>query len=81
MAAPEIASLASLKPDHASIVVTADGVEYFAEAPRYSDPTAAVWSCRAAFPIAAGAGKRIKHVSGLKAPGVDGENLPGFTYE
>lgn len=81
MSAPDIFSRALVNPGNSVINVTIDDVEYFAEAPRYSDPSAALWSCRALFPVAGGAGRRLKHVSGLKAPGADGENLPGFTYE
>lgn len=79
MAAAEIFASALVDPGNASIMLTVDGVEYFADAPRFSDPTADAWRCRAVFPIGT-AGRRIKHAAGLHAPGENGENLAGLTY-
>lgn len=79
MAAAQIYATALLNPGNASITLSVDGVEYFAEAPRFADPTAAVWQCRAVFPIGT-TGRRIKHAEGLHAPGENGELLAGLTY-
>lgn len=80
MSAAQIYASALVNPGNASISLTANGVEYFAEAPRFSDPTAAAWRCWAVFPIAGNTGRRIKHAEGLHAPGASGENLSGLTY-
>lgn len=80
MSAAQIYSSALVKPQNASITLMVDGVEYFAEAPRYSDATQAVWKCYAIFAIGT-TGRRLKHAEGLQAPGENGENLAGFTYE
>jgi len=69
----------AIRSGNASITLTVDGVEYFAEAPRHTAATDAAWACSAAFPIGA-AGRRIKHAAGLHAPGESGEHLSGLTY-
>ena len=78
MSAPEIFAQA-IKTGNSVITVTADGVEYVAEAPRGASATQAVWVCSAVYPIGA-AGRRVKHCFGLHAPGENGENLAGLTY-
>jgi hypothetical protein len=70
---------ARVERGNALIDVLVDGVEYLAEAPRGTAATAAAWVCSAVYPIGA-AGRRIKHCSGLQAPGESGENLAGLTY-
>lgn len=80
MSAAQIYASALVNPGNASISLTVNGTEYFAEAPRFSDPTSAVWRCWAAVPIANNTGRRIKHAEGLHAPGAAGENLAGLTY-
>lgn len=79
MSAAQIFASSLVNPGNASITLAVDGVEYFAEAPRFSDPTAAVWKCYGVFPIGAD-GHRIKHAVGVHAPGANGENLSGLTY-
>ena len=69
----------AIRSGNASITLTVDGVEYFAEAPRHASATDAAWVCSAAFPIGA-AGRRIKHAAGLHAPGENGELLSGLAY-
>ncbi len=70
---------ALIAPQNASITLAVDGVEYFAEAPRFADAAQAVWRCYAVFPVG-DSGRRVKHASGLHAPGENGENLPGLNY-
>ncbi len=69
-----------IKRGAALIDVVVDGVEYIAEAPRGADATEAAWICSAVYPIGT-TGRRIKHCSGLRAPGVSGELLAALTYE
>lgn len=69
----------AVAPQNASITLAVDGVEYFAEAPRFADAAQAVWRCYALFPVG-DSGRRVKHASGLHAPGENGENLPGLNY-
>ena len=77
MSASEIFAQA-IKTGNSVITVTADGVEYVAEAIPFASPTADAWKCYASFPI--GGERFIRHASGLHAPGWNGENLPGLTY-
>ena len=79
MGAFEIYSAALVKAGLAVISVTVNGVEYLAEAPRFTDATAKAWRCSAIFPIGE-TGHRIKHCDGLQIPGENGENLAGLTY-
>jgi len=79
MSANEIYAGARVEPGNALIDITVAGVEYLAEAPRGTAATAAAWVCSAVFPIGE-TGRRIKHCSGLQAPGESGENLAGLTY-
>jgi len=82
MAAPEIFAHRRVDTTNALIEITdpATGVHYVAEAPTRSDPDAAVWKCSAVYPIAGGAGRRIKHAAGLYAPGAEGAGLSALTY-
>jgi len=77
MSAPDIFAQA-IKTGNSVITVTADGVEYVAEAIPFASPAAEAWKCYASFPIEGG--RYIKHAPGLHAPGWNGENLPGLTY-
>ena len=79
MSANEIYAGARVEPGNALIHITADGVEYVAEAPRGSAATQSVWVCSAIYPIGT-TGRRIKHCHGLHAPGENGENLAGLSY-
>lgn len=79
MSAAQIYASALVNPGNASIVLPVDGVEYFAEAPRFAEATQAVWKCYAIFPIGT-SGRRIKHADGLHAPGENGELLAALTY-
>lgn len=69
----------AVKTGNAVIDVTADGVQYVAEAVPGSDPEAEAWKCYAVFPIGE-TGRFVKHAAGLHAPGWSGENLAGLTY-
>ena len=79
MSASQIFASALVNSGNASIVLTVDGIEYFAEAPRFTDATNASWSCHAIFPIGT-SGRRIKHAAGLHAPGENGELLATLEY-
>jgi len=79
MSAAQIYSHALVNPGNASITLTVNGVEYFAEAPRFANAAVAEWKCYAIYPIGA-AGRRIKHADGLHAPGESGELLSTLTY-
>ena len=79
MSAFAIYSAALVRPGNALIDITVGGVEYIAEAPRHTSATAEAWACSAIFPVGA-SGRRIKHASGLHAPGENGENLSGLSY-
>jgi len=79
MSAAQIYSSALVKPQNATITLTVEGVEYFAEAPRFADATQAVWKCYAIFPIGT-SGRRLKHADGLHAPGENGELLATLAY-
>jgi len=68
----------AIKTGNSVITVTAEGVEYVAEAIPFASPTADAWKCYASFPIEGG--RFIKHAAGLHAPGWNGENLPGLEY-
>lgn len=77
MSATEIFTQA-IKTGNSVITVTADGIEYVAEALPFASPEADAWKCYASFPIEGG--RFIKHAPGLHAPGWNGENLPGLNY-
>ena len=68
----------AIKTGNSVITVTADGVEYVAEAIPFASPAAEAWKCYASFPIEGG--RFIKHAPGLHAPGWNGENLPCLNY-
>ena len=79
MSANAIYAGARVEVGNALIDIVVDGVDYLAEAPPGTAATDAAWVCSAVCPIGA-AGRRIKHCSGLHAPGENGENLANLTY-
>ncbi len=79
MSAFAIYAGARVERGNAFIQITVAGVDYLAEAPRGTAATDAAWVCSAVYPIGT-TGRRIKHASGLHAPGESGENLAALTY-
>jgi hypothetical protein len=65
------------------VTVTGTGVQYFAEGLKGADPEAAAFKCWAVFPVTGEGvtGRHVRHAEGLHAPGWNGANLAGLTYQ